>query len=228
MKIVDPKSLATTLDALSEAFFLGKKLTKAEKIEAAKWIASRQGQPRSYANMFAPTDRDYAVGIRLFTGEWVRSGAATGHILGEEACRALILLNVPDASVRDALNRASLGMQKVLDGHEASGGSLGMYCCGTCTPALWRNLSVGGLKDHGRVLAAGMKVLKQHREGNGRWKRFPFYYTLLALSEIELPSAIKEMQYAAPVLKRILRRSPKPDKFDKRRRILAERVLARC
>ena len=31
-----------------------------------------------------------------------------------------------------------------------------------------------------------MKMLKAHCDGKARWGRFPFYYTLLALSEIDL------------------------------------------
>jgi hypothetical protein len=103
-----------------------------------------------------------------------------------------------------------------------------MYCCGGCSVALWRHLAVGGLEDAERRLAAGMRALKSHRKGDGRWQRFPFYYTLLALSEIDLPAAVREMRYAAPSCERVLKRSAKGDRFDRRRRLLAERVLAKC
>lgn len=103
-----------------------------------------------------------------------------------------------------------------------------MYCCRTCTPALWRHLAVGGLEDSERRLTAGMKALKSHRDSKGRWKGFPFYYTLLALSEIDLPPVIREMRYAAPACERVLRRSPRDDKFASRRRLLAERILEKC
>jgi hypothetical protein len=60
--------------------------------------------------MFAPTPKDYASGIRLFTGERITSGAATGHILGEEACRTLLVLDAGGREVAEALERASRGM----------------------------------------------------------------------------------------------------------------------
>jgi len=104
----------------------------------------------------------------------------------------------------------------------------GTYCCGKCSCALWRHLSVGGLDKAERRLAAGVKTLKSRRDGNGRWKVFPFYYTLLALSEIDLPSAVSEMRYAAPSCERILKQSPKDGKYTQRRQLLAERVLAKC
>ena len=106
----------------------------------------------------------------------------------------------------------------------------GEYCCAKCTLALWRHLAAGGLRDADpeRWLQVGMKTLRAHRAGDGRWKRFPFHYTLLALSEIGLPSAVREMGYAAPVCARYLKRAPRDDELDRRRRRLAERVLARC
>ncbi|MFW6162570.1 MAG: hypothetical protein ACODAJ_07345 [Planctomycetota bacterium] len=110
MGLVDESSLAATVDAVHDAAFWGRRLTKAERTEAGKWIAGRQGLPGSYAGMFAPTEQDRAEGIRLFTGERTRSGAGAAHILGEEACRALIELDVSLASIREALDRATEGM----------------------------------------------------------------------------------------------------------------------
>jgi hypothetical protein len=228
MGIVNPKSLAATLDAINGAFFLGQKLSSSEKTKAAKWIAGRQGEPGSYRRMFAPTKPDFTKGIRVFTGEPIRTGAATAHILGEEACRALILLGAADSGVRSALKRASEGMMAAIKEVEAYGYTPGMYCCGICSVALWRHLAVGGLRDQERLLRAGMKTLKGYRLGNGQWRRFPFYYTLLALDEIALPAAAGEMRYAAPVLEKALKRPPRNDRFDARRRVLTERILARC
>ena len=228
MKIIHLNSLAATLDALSEIFFFGYSLSKSQRAKIAKWIAGRQGLPGSYAKMFAPTEYDFKRGIRLFTGERIRSKAATGHILGEEACRALILLNVRSTDVQVALQRATQGMLRRLAPSETRGRVRGMYCCGTCTGAYWRHLAVGGLKNSKRRLATGMKVSKMYRDGTGRWRRFPFYYTLLALSEIDLPSAIAEIRYAAPVCEQYLKRSHSNDKISIRRRVLVERILKKC
>jgi len=231
--LVDPTSLAGTLDAVDEALLSGRRLAGSERATVARWIAGRQGLPGSYARMFAPTERDRAEGIRLFTGESIRSGAGAAHVLGEEACRALILLDVPLASVRDALGSATEGMLERLrkaEQRERNCGRpwLGQYCCGTCTIGLWRHLAVGGLEDTDRHLAAGMKALRARRLGNGRWRRFPFHYALLVLSEVDARGAVAEMRYVAPLLERLLKRRPKDDPYDTRRRAVAERVLARC
>ena len=233
MTLVNPESLAATVDAVNEAFFFGRKLPKAQRADAAKWIAARQGLPGSYAAMFAPTDDDRRQGIALFTGERFQTRAGAAHVLGEEACRALILLDVPLAGVRDALGRATEGMVERLRGAEqrernAGRPWMGGYCCGKCTAAMWRHLAVGGLEDPERHLAAGMKALKLHRDGTGKWRRFPFHYTLLALSEVDCPAAVRELRYAAPVLERALKRATRDTTFAARRRLVAERVLARC
>jgi hypothetical protein len=229
MRIVDPSSLAATVDNVNDAHFYGTALSKAQREEAAKWIAGRQGLRGSYAGMFAPTEKDFEQGSRVFTGERIRSYAGTAHILGEEACRALILLSAPAAGVRKALADASAGMIRRLrgSGDRARAAKTGMYCCGTCSASLWRHLAVGGLENAERLLAAALKTLKANRDG-GRWGHFPFYYTLLALSEIPLRPAIEEMRYAAPSCERLLKRRPKDDKYDSRRRDLAERILGKC
>jgi hypothetical protein len=76
-------------------------------------------------------------------------------------------------------------------------------------------------------LAGGLKFLKEHRDGKGGWHRFPFHYTLLALSELSGNGASREIEYAAPVLERMLKRRSRGGKFDTRRRAVAERILGR-
>jgi hypothetical protein len=72
-----------------------------------------------------------------------------------------------------------------------------------------------------------VRELKLLRTGDGRWRRFPFYYTVLALHEMNVKPALDELRYAAPVLERSLKRAS-GDKYAARRRTLAERVLAKC
>jgi len=226
--LIDPGSLAGTLDAINQAFFHGQALTQSERKLAARWIAATQGGPGSYAGMFAPTNSDIASGIKVFTGETVRSRAATSHILGEESCRALILLNVKDGAVKGALERATLGMLQRLKLAETPDSVCGFYCCGTCSPAYWRHVAVAGLDRNEERLAAGMKALKSYRIGNGRWRRFQFFYTLLALSEIDLKSAVDEMRYAAPVLESYVKTTVNKNGFSERRQAISRRVLAKC
>ena len=124
---------------------------------------------------------------------------------------------------------ATASMMKRLVEHEATRpGQRGIYCCCRCSCALWRHLAAGGLEDAERRLAAGMKTLKAHRNGDGKWRTFPFYYTLLALTEVDLSAAAREMRYAAPQCEKLLKRRARDDEITHRRRVLAERVLVRC
>jgi hypothetical protein len=115
MRLLHTQSLARTLDAVEEALFFDETIPAAEARRVAAWLASRQGLAGAYAGMFAPTARDFGEGIRLFTGERITSGAATGHILGEEACRALRLLRVDSSEVGQALARADRSMDARLE-----------------------------------------------------------------------------------------------------------------
>ena len=221
------ESLSETLDAVNQAVFYHKPMTAKERTQAATWIADRRGKAGSYFGMFAPTENDFK-GIKVFTGEQITTRAGISHLLGEEACRALIHLNVADTAVKEALKTATQNMLQRLRQSETGGQVQGMYCCGNCSVAYWRNIIAGGLDRNEERLLAAMSTLKSYRAGNARWRRFPFYYTLLALSEMDIKPAIEEMRYAAPILVRYLKRNPVDNEYSKRRRLLSERILAKC
>ncbi|MBK7142520.1 MAG: hypothetical protein IPH75_10610 [bacterium] len=219
-------SLAKTVDSVNEAFFFGMPVTAAERDEVALWIAKRQGEEGSYANMFAPTASDARKGIRLFTGEALGPSASLRHVSGEEACRALILLQSRSKEVQKALEDATVGMRGALE--RARLEKRKKFCCGTCDPALWRHITAGGLKGEEEWLENGMKMLKGFRDGKGRWQRFPYFWTMLALSEMDFPAARQEMRYAASVGERYLARKKPSDPMTRRRVLAIERVLAKC
>jgi hypothetical protein len=219
MDFLHPDSLADTIDALNQVFFDHKSLPKTQTDEITRFLVSRQDQPGAYAHMFAPTEKDFQQGIRFFTGEKISTRAGLAHILGEEACRSLLLLKSRRADARSALANATRGMlQRVPK-------PAGTYCCGKCSVTYWRHLAAGGLDQQEKRLAAGLKSLKQHRDGTGRWRRFPFYYTLLALTEIGLSDVKSEKKYAAPTLERLLKSSPQNNPYGSRRRQIAHRIL---
>ncbi len=217
--IIHHNSLAATLDAVNEALFNGRSLSKVEKKETARWIAGRQVEVGKQTGLFVPTEDDYQEDVRLFTGERLRTKLATRNILTEEAARALTLFDVGE----DILERTD---RWLLEQCFSSACTVGE--CAYSTVGLMRYLAVGGLDDSEKRLNAHIAVLSQHRDGKGRWRRFPFYYTLLALSETDLPAAVEEMRYAAPACERVLRRSPRDHTFGPRQRAAMERVLVRC
>lgn len=219
-------SLARTVDSAHEALFFDLPKSKATTDEVSRWIAGRQGQPGAYADMFAPTAHDANSGIRLFTGEFLGPSASLRHVMGEEASRALILLNSRIPDVTSALERATEGMMASLQRAEKM--KKKWFCCGTCDPALWRHITAGGLSGAEVWLSRGMKLLKAQRDDKGGWRRFPFYYTLLALSEIDLPAARSEMRYAEKRCERLMAKTRPTGATTRRRIAVLEKILATC
>jgi hypothetical protein len=88
-------------------------------------------------------------------------------------------------------------------------------------------VSAGGLNHDYQILKTGLQFLKHHREDNGRWKGFPYHYTLYVLNEIGPELALDEMQFAARSIEKWIKRNPQAEgKSAIRRHILGERILA--
>jgi hypothetical protein len=217
-------TLASAVDFLNDAQFYGREPSRAEQEAVASFIASRQGGEGAKAGSFALTRAERAAGIRVFTGE-LMTYAAARHIIGEECCRVLRYLKEPSAAVKSALATASTNMaEHILPGVDA-GDHPGVYCCGKCTVAFWRNITAGGFNEPEKRLDDGVQFLHQHRDGKRGWRRFPFYYTLLALSEIESRAAKAEIEYAADAIKSRLSRKPANDIYAQRRYDVIQRAL---
>ena len=222
-------SLAVLVDGIEQKRYFSQRIPARELLAAEREIASRQGLPGSYAGMFAPTRLDFRRGIRVFTGEPVRSGAATAHILGEECCRLLLKLKVKDRLVSAALARAEAEMlERLSSWDQLHAERTGFHCCGICTASFWRHLAAGGLDSPGPRFRNGLRVLASLRTGSGRWKRFPFFYTLLALTELDAPGAKTELRWAAPAVERSLKALRGAGRYPKRRRAVLEQALARA
>ena len=225
--MIHETSLSRTVDALNELAFEQRELPSAGRALVAQWIAGRQGLKGAYADMFAGFPAELEQGVVVFTGERITSASAR-HILGEEASRALRLLRSSDPDGRAALRRANEGMLKRLAraALDPRNSNPGRYCCGKCTVGFWRNLLSGGLDRQEERLRRGVaEALRGMRAGQGKWRVFPFWYTVLALSEMDLPEARAELDYAAPVLEGAAKRRPPSSIYGKRRHARACRVL---
>jgi hypothetical protein len=226
---VSQRSLSRTVDAVNAAVFHSERWPAPARQSVAHWIAGRQGLPGAYADTFAGFPSERTGGIVLFTGERVASASAR-HILGEEASRALRQLAVRDRVVTGALDRADHGLMRRL-AHWTSDrgrGNPGTYCCGKCTVGLWRNLVAGGLDRQEERLQRGVDQLRAARDGKGGWRKYPFWYTVLALSEMDFKSAATELRYCEPVLRAAAGRAARPGVYAARRHRLASAVLDRA
>jgi hypothetical protein len=224
--LIHKASLSQTVDAINTAHFDSRTLTAAERGEVARWIAARQGLPGAYGGTFAGFASERSTGIVLFTGERIASASAR-HILGEEASRALRLLRVRDRSVTRALDAADEGLMQCLAraAEDPRKGNPGLYCCGKCSVGLWRNLLAGGLTRREERLQRGALHLRSVRDEEQGWRKFPFWYTVLALSEMDSRDAKMELKYAAPALERAACRAVPSTIYAQRRQALAARTL---
>jgi hypothetical protein len=226
--LINTASLSQTTDAINAAYFEHHPLEGAERRQAAQWIAARQGLPGAYAGTFAGFPSERSNGIVLFTGERIQSASAR-HILGEEASRVLRLLGVRDSGVTRALEAADEGLMRCLAraAEKARKRNPGLFCCGKCSVGLWRNVVAGGLDRGEERLRRGASHLRSVRDGDHGWRKFPFWYTVLALSEMDSVHAKTELKYAAPALERAANRSMPSASYARRRRELAARTLNR-
>jgi len=218
-KILVPESLQETLWRLEEVRqgFRAKSATQVK--EALEWVGSRQGLKDSYCNLFSPTSQDLLRGVRLPTGEQIKTKAATMHILGEEALRTLIVWNLQSsAQVAEALKGIDLIIER--------GGKSGSYCCHNCTIAFLRTLAVAKIDGKDGILQKGLSTIRKARTPTGKWRGYPFYYTLLFLSEIDTPQAEEEKKYAGKSVQQVLKRYEGNDRTSLFRRLALEATLS--
>jgi len=220
-RILMTGSLAETLWRLEEVRKGFRKSPDVHVKEALDWVLSRQGLKGAYGNLFSATEKDLK-GVQLPTGERIYS-AALRHILGEEALRTVIAWNLKASPVVEkAVNSFN---QLLVRGGDHCAKESGFYCCHKCTPAFLRTLAVVKPDDWDKTLEKGIKNIKSKRLPNGRWHGFPFYYTLLTLSEIETPLARAELKHAGKTAEKLLKQYQNNDRTSRFRRLGLEAAL---
>jgi hypothetical protein len=218
MMILDTNSLMNTVDNVNDCFMNDISIPQEEGLEAARWIVTRKGEKGAYRGMFAPTQRDFEHGIRVFTGERLTSASAR-HIMGQEAARAAWLLGSQDPVICTAYDQATKWMNQASDFQQT-----GTFCCGKCSLAFWRHYKVGNFKNQEALLSKGLSIMKTYRSGDGKWHRFPFFYAIYTLQELGVEEARAELKYAQPVMEKYLHRTPK-DIYAQRKYSIIEKVL---
>ncbi len=223
MNILNENSLALTLHNLNDKILLEEKISEQEKVLIARWISSLQGKPGSYRGMFAIPPADKQNETRVFTGEVLNSNASLRHILGEEALHALLWLDIKEDFVQKAIHNALLPFAEFTGFYGKNPAS--MFCCGKCTDAVLRVMKLIPEPEAKLYIKSSLKAIKSLRDDHGKWKRFPFYYTLYTLMDMQ--GAEEELTYALPVLKRSLNTLRPTDDQKQRKQIIGEKILMR-
>jgi hypothetical protein len=66
--------------------------------------------------------------------------------------------------------------------------------------------------------------MKNHRLGDGTWRRFPFFYAIYTLLDLEIEPALAELAYARIALERYVR-VQRSGEYQERKVIICERAL---
>jgi hypothetical protein len=212
-------NLRVTLDAIDQAHFYQRPLTPLEREAFTLQILSRQIQDSAQAGMFSHGSSDGDNAPRLFSGERLHTQLAAHHTLLIDASRSLILLGVHSGAVSRALELARRKMETRCYASFCAVGE-----CRHLTVAFMRYLIARQSPEDEPRLCGFFTQLAAQRDGQGRWGSFPFFYTLLMLSESDHPLAIQERHYAAPLCAALLERPWKDDPISQRHKsILARR-----
>ena len=217
MPLTSP-NLRLTLDTLDDTLFHHLPLTEPEAYALAILSLQIPGGPR--AGMFNHGAAGREAAPRLYTGERLYTLLAAHHTLLIDSARLLTLLGVKTGAMSRALALASQKMEA-----RCYAGFCAVGECRHLTVAFMRYLIASAPPGGGQRLSTFFNRLVAHRDGQGRWGSFPFYYTLLMLSESESPQAAEERLYAAPACAALLDRPWKDDPISRRRKTILQRTL---
>ncbi len=222
MIIVHPTSLSDTLDSAEEAFFFHRSIVPSLCEGLAALIISRQIMTGSNSGVFIPFASKSRTQIRLFTGETLRTEFACRHVQLIEATRVLSLLALENPAVARSISLSNRRMSSMCYSQFCPKGE-----CRSLTLVYMRflaSLNTGEASEH---LSELLSHLEGYRDGKGKWHGFPYYYTILMLSETNDPKSANELQYTAPLLARLSGQKSPNDRYSIRCQSIFHNVLAR-
>src|SRR4030042_2117652 len=220
--IIHPTNLSATLDETAEAFFHQQHLSDTQREEIPAMIISRQCLTGFNAGFFVPFAAESETKVKLFSGEQLNTALAHNHSLMIEAVRILKLLAMENHAVTQSILLADHRMEKMCYSNFCAKGE-----CKALTIAYLRYLSMDGTGNSASRINTHLTNLTNQRDGKGKWGSFPFYMTLLMLTEADNPLAIQELKYAAPACKKQQAQNWLSDPISKRRQEIIVKALAR-
>jgi hypothetical protein len=213
--------LAAELDWAQEQLFWNRDLPHGRREALIEQLLAAQVTEGADVGMFVAGEQ---VPVRLFTGEPIRTRLAAAHYLAQESARVLHRLGRGDAHVEvavagtvEALARSCYAARHCTIGE-----------CAISFVGYTRLLhEVSGERSMSEI-AWRLRTLARHRLPTGRWKGFPFYYTVLMLLELGVVAAQTELCFALPAFQRVLVRPVEDPLVRKRRLRLLREAVRRC
>ncbi|MBM3134723.1 MAG: hypothetical protein FJZ89_05420 [Chloroflexi bacterium] len=200
MQFADESSLYATVTGAARFLFEGGSFSAEERAGLANWILAHQNRQRGF--IFHPTFDEMATGIRLLSGERPRTRLLAANAVELETLRLLALLQPEADRVQRIFQEADARLAPLCFASVCTTGE-----CAHASIAVLRYRMARDTVSAASSFSQALDALKADRRGDGRWRRFPFFFTLLWLVELPADLARDELSYAAPACARVIGRS---------------------
>jgi len=211
------------LDSLEEAILLVELAHKSGEYmdfkQVAEFISGQQIRYGKDAGVFVESKNVSRSKERVFTGEKLQTNLAVKNILTAESTRALVLVNSPSEFVHSSIDLAVNWFEDQCISKFCSVGE-----CKHSTVAFMRLLNA---LEKTERLDRMIRNLSKHRDEKGGWKGFPYFFTLLALTETESQIATDELSYALDFVDTRFRRSRIEEPYSSRREEILSKIMGR-
>jgi hypothetical protein len=187
-RLVDRNSLYRTVQNAARFLYQGGILTEDDQDLLVDHILNHQNRYKGF--LFYPTILEREDGIRLISGETPRTRLLANNSVELETLRLLALLGQERASVLEVFSEADLRLKEQCFAGVCLTGE-----CPAASIAYLRYLTARDPYQYAAEIRHGLEIVKQNRSGNGRWKKFPFRFTLLWLTDLPLDFSGEELEY---------------------------------
>jgi hypothetical protein len=200
MDPIDERSLYRTVTNAAAFLLDGGRYTGADKRRLTGWIIAHQNRDKKF--IFYPTPGDQESGILLLSGEKPRTKLLTGNAVELETLRLLALI-AQAPQVGSLFRQADERLAGLCFANVCTTGE-----CAAASIAFLRYRTARDADGSAAQIAHALDVLRQFRKGDGQWRFFPFYFTLLWLIELSGGLARDELAYARNRCERLAARVP--------------------
>lgn len=195
MDLICEHSLYETVMDAARRHFLGEAFDAADRTRLTGWLLARRNLRGGFLFPLTPTER--TAKPPLLSGEKPKTYLLAENALECETLRLLALFAPDNSEAKQAIAAADRRLSRQCFANVCMTGE-----CPHVSIAYLRFLSSHPGPETGARLRHGLEVLCQHRADDGRWQKFPFWYTLLWLVDLPADLAKDELAYAIPALER--------------------------
>ena len=206
------EKLTHAVSCLQDSLLFNQPLPKSEQEQVLQTIRSSFNPDKPYLG-FVPEKFEKKQGLQIPGGEKMHTMFGAFNVLGLEAARLLRIFG-QDETLENILPEIEKRIKASCFSSACTKGE-----CAHATIALWRYQAAGGLSENLNILDQQLQNLQTRRQTFGYWKGFPFYYTLLTLTELQNPLAEAELKAVEEACSRRLKRNQKKEEATAKQRL---------